>query len=206
MVHKENILKYDQIACEYLKKLEPHLPTMKSHVESVWLKGKPLLNSPRGLFILSNLSRFMRPSFFFNYQLQLNLLFTTLDYLTHLLKYTFKHIRELFQKCKNRLICLRDYVLIQVEYTLYTTYDHLKLLLNIQFNKLKYNYFNLTDQVMAKVNQIRDRVSKAVWDKFHVTKDKIDLYKEYLDVLSKQFTVQDGRSLNNVQVKIKFHI
>ena len=37
-------------------------------------------------------------------------------------------------------------------------------------------------------------------NKFHLTKDKIDVYKEYLDVLSKQFTVQDGRSLQHVHV------
>jgi hypothetical protein len=200
MAHKENMLKYDQIACEYLIKFESHLPILKSHVESVWLKGKSLFNSFRGIFTLNNLSRFMRPSSFLNYQAQFNLLYTSSVYIIHLCKYAINFVREISYKSKDRLICLRNQVFIPIEFSLYTTYDHFKLLLNIQFNKLKYNYLNLTDQVMEKVNQTKDRVSKMMWEKFHVTKDKIDLYKEYLDVLSKQFTVQDGRSLNNVQV------
>ena len=42
--------------------------------------------------------------------------------------------------------------------------------------------------------------SSLLSSRFSLTKEKIDLYKEYLDVLTKQFTVQDGRSLDNVQV------
>lgn len=37
-------------------------------------------------------------------------------------------------------------------------------------------------------------------DKLYFTKDKIDMYKDYLDLLTKQFTVQDGRSLEHVNV------
>ena len=47
---------------------------------------------------------------------------------------------------------------------------------------------------------VRKNLATKLQDKFFLTKDKIDLYKEYLDVLTKQFTVQDGRSLDNVHV------
>lgn len=43
---------------------------------------------------------------------------------------------------------------------------------------------------------------KFIQVKLDLTKDKIDLYKEYIDVLCKQFMVQDGRSLDNVKVII----
>ena len=48
---------------------------------------------------------------------------------------------------------------------------------------------NLSAKLQEKIN-----------NRFFLTKEKIDLYKEYLDVLTKQFTVQDGRSLDNVHV------
>jgi hypothetical protein len=48
---------------------------------------------------------------------------------------------------------------------------------------------NLSAKLQEKIN-----------NRFFLTKEKIDLYKEYLDVLTKQFTVQDGRSLENVHV------
>lgn len=72
-------------------------------------------------------------------------------------------------------------------------------------NQVKFIYRLITDRI-AKLYTCLDCLS--VWkkslvnktkDKFYLTRDKIDLYKEYLDVLSKQFTVQDGRSLNHVQ-------
>ena len=47
-------------------------------------------------------------------------------------------------------------------------------------------------------NVLKTSVSFRLQDKFHVTRDKIELYKEYLDVMSRQFIVQDGRSLEHV--------
>jgi len=44
------------------------------------------------------------------------------------------------------------------------------------------------------------KLQEKLNNRFFLTKEKIDLYKEYLDVLTKQFTVQDGRSLDNVHV------
>lgn len=71
--------------------------------------------------------------------------------------------------------------------------ESFKLLKSCFYRMFKlFEYYDLCKQTM--LNKLQD--------KFHVTKDKIDLYKEYLDVLSKQFTVQDGRQLHQINVII----
>lgn len=56
-------------------------------------------------------------------------------------------------------------------------------------------------QTLSKsAESFKRSASYKLHDRFHVTKDKLDVYKEYLDVLSRQFMVQDGRSLDHVHV------
>lgn len=58
-------------------------------------------------------------------------------------------------------------------------------------------YMLIEKQVLKKI-VVSAKLQDKIHNRFFLTKDKIDLYKEYLDVLTKQFTVQDGRSLDNV--------
>lgn len=66
------------------------------------------------------------------------------------------------------------------------------------------SYLNNLLKIVDAYKQLKHNLYFQMQDKLHLTKDKIDLYKEYLDVLSKQFTVQDGRSLEYVNVIITF--
>jgi hypothetical protein len=65
--------------------------------------------------------------------------------------------------------------------------DNNKLIIYL-FKKLNIQYLSL---ISFFKSNIKDRLD---------LKDKLDLYKEYIDVLCKQFIVQDGRSLENVKV------
>jgi len=60
------------------------------------------------------------------------------------------------------------------------------------------SYFYKLFKLFEYYDAMKENLVDNLVDKFHVTRDKIDLYKEYLDVLSKQFTVQDGRQLNQI--------
>ncbi|CAF0864548.1 unnamed protein product [Brachionus calyciflorus] len=63
-----------------------------------------------------------------------------------------------------------------------------------EIKKFILGFFNLIELY----NSIKFNVFNKLKNKLCVTKDKIDLYKEYLDLIKKQFTVQDGRSLEHV--------
>lgn len=56
------------------------------------------------------------------------------------------------------------------------------------------------DRCLRSLDALKTHTSHTLLNKFQLTKDKLDLYKEYLDVLTKQFMVQDGRSLEHVHV------
>jgi len=69
------------------------------------------------------------------------------------------------------------------------------------------SYFSKILKLVEYYDSIKQSFNAKFQEKFHVTKEKIDLYKEYLDLLSKQFTVQDGRQLNQINVNLlEFYI
>lgn len=63
-------------------------------------------------------------------------------------------------------------------------------LLTFKFAKLQ--------SVISWLDSYKTSILNKTKEKMYLTKDQIHLYKEYFDVLSKQFTVQDGRSLHHV--------
>lgn len=65
-------------------------------------------------------------------------------------------------------------------------------MLTVKFAKL-YMFLEL-------MGEYKDNLKNDVNAKFYLTKEKLDLYKDYLEMMSKQFTVQDGRSLHHVSV------
>ena len=75
--------------------------------------------------------------------------------------------------------------------------DKLIRQLSDSIRQIKDMFSNL-HKLIDMYDMFKRNVSFRLQDKFHVTRDKIDVYKEYLDVLSRQFTVQDGRSLEHV--------
>lgn len=79
-----------------------------------------------------------------------------------------------------------------------------KVSVSAQTERLRGVVENQTSHSVAKLTNIyseaRKRVTVQVQNKLSLTKDKIELYREYLDVLSKQFVVQDGRSLEHIHV------
>jgi hypothetical protein len=62
------------------------------------------------------------------------------------------------------------------------------------------SYFYKLFKLFEYYDTVKQNLNNKLSEKFHVTREKIDLYKEYLDVLSKQFTVQDGRQLSSINV------
>lgn len=69
------------------------------------------------------------------------------------------------------------------------------------------------DHYVDRLNRIGDafEVQKANFkvkfeDRINYTKNRLNFYKEYLDLLTKQLTVQDGRSLDHVYVSKHFNI
>ena len=62
--------------------------------------------------------------------------------------------------------------------------------------------FPCFDRFITSAEEMRLRAAYKFQEGFAITKDKLDLYKEYLDVLSRQFMVQDGRSLEHVHVSL----
>lgn len=64
--------------------------------------------------------------------------------------------------------------------------------------------FPCLDRLIVSADELRKNTAYKLQDRFSLTKDKLDLYKEYLDVLSRQFMVQDGRSLDHVHVGQNF--
>jgi hypothetical protein len=119
-----------------------------------------------------------------------------------------KHV-ELFKTHKRRMVNEKEYCTCTVEKCI--------VLFMVVFHWLRIKFveqmdaWKVTDLVcdnfVFKLLESHFR-GKHFWTKlqeklnnrFFLTKEKIDLYKEYLDVLTKQFTVQDGRSLENVHV------
>ena len=57
------------------------------------------------------------------------------------------------------------------------------------------------EAMSRRADEWRQAAVYTLHDRFSFTKDKLDLYKEYLDVLMRQFMVQDGRSLEHVHVR-----
>lgn len=56
------------------------------------------------------------------------------------------------------------------------------------------------EAMSRRADEWRQAALYTLHERFFFTKDKLDLYKEYLDVLMRQFMVQDGRSLEHVHV------
>jgi hypothetical protein len=73
--------------------------------------------------------------------------------------------------------------------------------LNDSISNIKSQFAQLS-KLIEIYDVLKRSVSFRLQDQFHLTKDKLDIYKEYLDVLSKQFIVQDGRSLEHVHVSL----
>jgi len=119
-----------------------------------------------------------------------------------------KHV-ELFKTHKRRMVNEKEYCTCTVEKSIVlfmVVFHWLRIKVVEQMDAWKVTDL-VCDNFVFKLIE-RHFTGKHFWTKlqdklnnrFFLTKEKIDLYKEYLDVLTKQFTVQDGRSLDNVHV------
>lgn len=64
------------------------------------------------------------------------------------------------------------------------------------------NFFKLAEFFKKMKKNAHNRLQNRLF----ATRDKIELYKQFIDLVKKQFTVQDGRSLEHINVNIIFLI
>ena len=118
---------------------------------------------------------------------------------------------------------VEDYIQIYLDYKEQLTkkklsyevlFQHIRILTYVLFYSLEAKLTRYSNESIKQIKSYFCKIlklfeyydsikqsSKAKFqEKFHVTKEKIDLYKEYIDLLSKQFTVQDGRQLSQINV------
>lgn len=120
---------------------------------------------------------------------------------------TFNYNQELIKTYKNQKDLFKNDLSHRTKILTLITYNSIQYKLLNQLNesfKLFREYLLNLFKIIETFKAMKEALALNVKDKFHVTKDKIDLYKEYLDVLSKQFTVQDGRSLDHIHVMLIF--
>ena len=94
-----------------------------------------------------------------------------------------------------------------------TLMKRLVLLSFILFNFVQFKFIQLMYAVQPYVANVLhlaneyktkqvDQIKLFLKDRFHITKENVDFYKDYMRVLGKQFTVSDGRSIEHIHVHI----
>lgn len=170
LVHKfkYQVSNLDSIACNQLEKLETAFPIIKSDTDSLVTQSRELL------------TKTVEPM--------------CAGYAT------FKTNAE--TKCKTLKTSLTEKILdyhnliVRMRALTNAINNNLKQQAEMALRILELKFSTLC-QLLTTFSLNKSKLSAQVKAKLYLTKDKIELYKEYLEVLCKQFTVQDGRSLQN---------
>lgn len=213
---KDQVNSLDSLACGQLDKLETAFPIIKKETEDLMFQSKELItktvepvSSRYNLYkqkTCETMNSCLNPNSLSNQFFDLSekvlekyLIYSDLekkedeeftDYIQ--LYQEYKLDEQRYQKLLRRIKVLTYVFLYAMKANLLKQASRALELLTIKFKSL-YVYLEMFDTYKKSL------VSKTS-EKFQLTKGKIDLYKEYLEVLSKQLTVQDGRSLHNIQV------
>ncbi len=211
---KNQVTSLDCIAFNQLEKLETAFPIIKSNTDTLVSQSKELLmnntvkpvksrykklktNTMDCLSSPALVTRFLdlTQNFLETYLIEedlrrLNHAESVEDYIKYYSEYK---INE--QKYNN--LVQRIQVLTYVFYYALKTNSLVQAQLALKILTVKlaklYMYLEMMEAYKTSTTQ-------NIKEKFYLTKDKFELYKEYLNVLSKTFTVQDGRSLHHVNV------
>jgi len=211
---KDQVNSLDSIACDQLDRLETAFPCIKKETEDLMLQSKELINKTVGpvsnrynLYkkntceTMKRLNKHTLTNQFFDLSekiLEKYLIYSDLekkedeeltDYIQAYREYKLDDKR--YQKLLRRIKVLTYVFLYAMKANFLKHASHALELLAIKFKSL-YIYLEMFHTYKySLVNRTTER--------FELTKEKIILYKEYLEVLSNQLTVQDGRSLHNIQ-------
>jgi hypothetical protein len=197
----------DAVACNQLDKMLAAFTLISNDTNTIYnqtkqfiyeLKSQPC-NQTRNLFgkVLDLSEKFIESNLIYNELL--------LEVDSSNNQATFNYIQELIKSYKNQKDSFKNNLSHRTKILTLITYNSIQYKLLNQLNdsfKLFREYLLNLFKIIETLKSFKETLANNVKDKFHVTKDKIDLYKEYLDVLSKQFTVQDGRSLDHIHVSL----
>jgi hypothetical protein len=201
----------DSVACNQLDKMIAAFALFSNDTNTIYTQTKQFIyelksqpcNQTRNLFgkMLDLSEKFIESNLIYN-----ELLLET-DSSDN--QATLNYNRELIKAYKNQKDSFKNNLSHRTKILTLITYNSIQYKLLNQLNdsfKLFREYLLNLFKIIETFKSIKEALAMNVKDKFHVTKDKIDLYKEYLDVLSKQFTVQDGRSLDHIHVSLFIYI
>lgn len=216
---KDRVDQLDVLACNQLEKIENAFPIVKKEPNHIYNKGKGLLASwtiQPAVSKIQNIKTLSQKKC----KIVKNFYQTSNEYknfvdikiiLSKFLDMTENLVKDcLTDEYKKQNFCqMNDFAMISerskiLSCILYRSVsDKLSQKLNYccgLLGKLLLMVFKFAEIFkMFKINtknQIKNRI--------HVTRDKYELYKQYIDLLKNQFVVQDGRSLEHINVNINF--
>jgi len=220
---KDQVTSLDSMACNQLEKLETAFPIIKSDTEDIVSQSKQLINktvepvSTRYKSLQNNtintcnsVKSCLNAKSNAGQALANRFLDISQNFLEQYLIYADLLEFEAKNDVDEYIKYYSNYKLNEKHYQ--TLIKRIRVLTYVYYFSLKANLFNrakLVHEILTKCyarlyaylhwfDLYKNSLLKKSKDTFYLTKDKLDLYKEYLDVLSKQFTVQDGRSLHHV--------
>ncbi len=213
---RDQVTSLDSLAFNQLEKLETAFPIIKSNADTIVSQSKELLMNKtvkpvrsRYKTLKTNTIGCLSSPVLVNRFLDLTQNFLE----TYLIEEDLKKL--------NHAESVEDYIKYYGEYKINEEkYNDLikriQMLTYVFYYALKTNSLNQAQMALkvltvklAKLymylelmNAYKTSATRGIKEKFYLTKEKFELYKEYLDVLSKTFTVQDGRSLHHVNVRL----
>jgi len=231
---KSQVNVLDFIACNQLDKLESAFPIIKSQPDMILSQSKELIKKT----VKPAVTRYT--NFKINTENQCKTVREKLSWKKTTVKlinisHYFLEYHFIFEEISSspNMEKVEEYVQVYLDYkdkiackelNYEILFKHIRILIYVLFYSIeakitRYSnesirflkaYFCKLFKLFEYYDALRQNVNTKLREKFHVTKEKIDLYKEYLDVLSKQFTVQDGRQLSSINViyslLINFHV
>ena len=212
---KDQVNYLDTVACNQLDKIENNFPIIKSNTDVLVRESKLFLNKtiePAYLcFSILNKTKCAVTQRSLNFEEPIELVHKLLDIGQDLMDsyLIFPHLKYKANVAANIQYYLDHKEVAKSHKEMLTRIRILTYVLLYSLKAQCIEYISTTShviheniyQVFRLLARFKSRLILKMNDKFYLTKEKLDLYKEYLDVLSKQFTVQDGRSLHHVHVR-----
>ena len=216
---KDQVNYLDAVACNQLDKIETNFPLIKSDTDVLVRESKLFLNKtiePAYLcFSILNKTKCAVTQRGLNFDEPIELAHKLLDIGQHLMDsyLIFPHLKygsvttniQYYLDHKEAAKSHKE-MLTRIRILSYVLLNSLKAQIVEYINTTAHVIHENIYQVFRLLARFKSRLILKMNEKFYLTKEKLDLYKEYLDVLSKQFTVQDGRSLHHVYVRKFFFL
>lgn len=216
---KDRVDQLDVLACNQLEKIENAFPIVKKEPNHIYNQGKgliarwtiqPAVNKIRNIKILSEK----------NCNIVKNFYHTSNEYknfvdIKKLLNKFLDMTENLVQDCltdeykKQNFHEMNDFVSISERSRILSCILYSSVCDNLN---QKFNYccglFGRFLLAIFKFSEIfrmfKKNTQNRMKNRINATRDKYELYKQYIDLLKNQFMVQDGRSLEHIDVNINF--